>query len=398
MRVLVAPDKFKGSLTALEVATAIGEGLETAGVAARLLPLADGGDGSVAAALCAGSAPRPVAVRGADGRRHRTAFAFDGATAVVEVAGSCGLSTLPPGVLAPMTSSSHGFGQAVMAALESGARRVVLCLGGSASTDGGAGMLAALGVRFRDDAGREVDPTGGTLARITEVDVSGLPNLDGVELVVATDVTNPLLGADGAATVFGPQKGASPDQVADLEAGLAHLAGLMDRHRPPGGRSSATPLADEPGAGAAGGVGLACRWLGARRVAGAEFFLDLLGFDAAVGDCAAVVTGEGRMDGQTLAGKLPAVVAARSVPRSVHAVVGQSLLTDEEQRRLGLQGVFALGELTDEDPSRDPDLSRHLAAVAGALVGRQVRARTVAGRPADRGGEHDLASPSSAPS
>ena len=113
-------------------------------------------------------------------------------------------------------------------------------------------------------------------------------------------------------------------------------------------------------------------------MAGAEFFLDLLGFDAAVGDCTAVVTGEGRMDGQTLAGKLPAVVAARSVPRSVHAVVGQSLLTDEERRRLGLQGVFALGDLTDEDPSRDPDLSRHLAAVAGALVGRQVRARTVA--------------------
>ncbi|MGY1640104.1 glycerate kinase [Geodermatophilus sp. SYSU D00703] len=370
MRVLVAPDKFKGSLTALEVATAIGQGLAAAGVAARLLPLADGGDGSVAAAVHAGSAVRPVSVQGADGRRRDTGIAFDGTTAVVEVAGACGLSTLPPGVLAPMTSSSAGFGQAVLAALDAGARRVVLCLGGSASTDGGTGMLAALGVRFRDSTGRDVEPTGGTLARIASVDVSGLRHLDDVELVVATDVTNPLLGAEGAAAVFGPQKGADARQVAELEAGLAHLTRLLD----------ATALADEPGAGAAGGLGLTCRWLGARRVAGAEFFLDLLGFDAAVADCAAVVTGEGRMDGQTLAGKLPAVVAARSGPRPVSAVVGRSLLTPEERRRLGVERVVALGELTDEDPSRDPALSRRLAAVAGELIGRGVRAPAVAAR------------------
>jgi glycerate 2-kinase len=363
MRVLVAPDKFKGSLPAPEVATAIAQGLEAAGVASRLLPLADGGDGSVAAALHAGSAPRTVTVRGADGRRHATVYAFDGATAVIEVANTCGLATLPPGVLAPMTSSSHGFGQALGAALEEGARRVVLCLGGSASTDGGAGMLAALGVRFRDDAGRDVDPAGGTLARIAGIDASGLVDLGGVELVVATDVTNPLLGTAGAAAVFGPQKGAVPRQVGELEAGLAHVVRLLD----------ATPLADEPGAGAAGGLGFACRWLGARRVAGAEFFLDLLGFDAAVADCAAVVTGEGRIDGQTLAGKLPAVVAARSAPRPVHAVVGQSLLTEEERRHLGLQEVVALDALTDADPSRDPGLSRHLAAVAGERIGRQLR-------------------------
>ncbi|MDQ3896572.1 MAG: glycerate kinase [Actinomycetota bacterium] len=381
MHVLVAPDKFKGSLTALEVATAIGQGLEAAGVASRLLPLADGGDGSVAGAVYAGFASRPAAVRGADGRRHDTEFAFDGTTAVVEVASSCGLTTLPPGVLAPMTSSSYGFGQAVLTALEAGARRIVLCLGGSASTDGGTGMLGALGVRFLDDVGRDVDPAGGSLSRIAEIDTSGLVDLSGMELAVATDVTNPLLGADGAAAVFGPQKGATPRQVGDLDAGLAHLARLLGRHRTAAEHRSATPLADEPGAGAAGGLGFACRWLGARRVAGAEFFLDLLGFDAAVADCAAVVTGEGRIDGQTLAGKLPAVVAARSAPRPVHAVVGQSLLTDAERWRLGLQEVLALGELTDEDPSQDPDLSKRLAAVAGALIGQQVRTLTAAGHP-----------------
>jgi len=284
--VLVAPDKFKGSLTAFEVATAIGQGLEAAGVASRLLPLADGGDGSVTAALHAGSAPRPVTVRGADGRRHSTEFAFDGTTAVVEVANTCGLGTLLPGELAPMTASSHGFGQAVVAALEAGARRIVLCLGGSASTDGGAGLLAALGVRFTDGAGRAVEPTGGTLARIAEVDALGLPDLDGVELVVATDVDNPLLGPTGAAAVFGPQKGATPAQVAELEAGLARLARSLD----------ATALVDEPGAGAAGGLGLACRWLGARPVAGADLSLFLLDLDAAVRGGSALLAGEGRLE------------------------------------------------------------------------------------------------------
>jgi glycerate 2-kinase len=238
----------------------------------------------------------------------------------------------------------------------------VLCLGGSASTDGGAGMLAALGVRFRDDAGRDIEPAGGSLMQIAEIDTTSLVDLDGVELIGATDVTNPLLGTDGAAAVFGPQKGADPVQVADLEAGLARLVRLLD----------AAPLADEPGAGAAGGLGFACRWLGARRVAGAEFFLDLLGFDGAVADCAVVVTGEGRIDGQTLAGKLPAVVAARSAPRPVHAVVGQSLLTEDERRRLGLEQVIGLCELSDADPSRDPELSRRLAALAGERIGRQL--------------------------
>jgi glycerate 2-kinase len=380
MRVLIAPDKFKGSLTAVEVAAAIAEGLETAGIPSRSLPLADGGDGSVAAAICAGSDARPVSVRGAGGRSVDTQFAFDGTTAVVEVANTCGLATLPPGVLAPLTSSSYGFGQAVLAALHAGGRRIVLCLGGSASTDGGAGMLAALGVRFRDDAGRDVDPTGGSLTRLTEVDTSDLVDLGGVDLVVATDVTNPFLGANGAAAVFAPQKGANPLQVADLEAGLAHLALVLTRHRPAHGRDGDTLLVDEPGAGAAGGLGLACRWLGARRVAGAEFFLDLLGFDAAVADCAAVVTGEGRIDGQTLAGKLPAVVAARSTPRPVHAVVGQALLTNEERQQLGLEQVFALDQLSEADPSGDPDLSRHLAAVAGELIGRQVRSQAAVGR------------------
>src|SRR3954453_5197661 len=373
MRVLLAPDKFKGSLAAVEVAAAIAEGLERAGVPSRSLPLADGGDGSVAAGICAGSDARPVSVRGADGRSVDTEFAFDGTTAVVEVANTCGLATLHPGVLVPLTSSIYGFGQAVVAALDAGARRIVLCLGGSASTDGGAGMLAALGVRFRDDAGNDVEPAGGTLTRLAGVDLSRLRELDDIDLIVATDVTNPLLGAHGAAAVFGPQKGATPDQVSALDAGLRHLADLLDAASRPGRGDRTGGRVDEPGAGAAGGLGLACRGLGARRVAGAEFFLDLLGFDTAVADCQAVVTGEGRIDAQTLAGKLPGVVAARSTPRPVHAVVGQSLLSDEQRQQLGLEQVVALGQMSEADSTRDAALSRRLAALAGEHIGRQIR-------------------------
>jgi len=153
--------------------------------------------------------------------------------------------------------------------------------------------------------------------------------------------------------------------------GLAHHAGLLSRHRPPGAARDPAPLTDEPGTGAAGGLGFACRWLGARRVAGAEFFLDLLDFDTAAADCTAVVTGEGRIDGQTLAGKLPAVVAARAAPRPVYAVVEQSLLTEHERRRLGSPEVFALADMDDADPSRDPALSRRLLQEAGALVGHR---------------------------
>lgn len=369
MRVLIAPDKFKGSLTAAEVAAAIAEGLDAAGVASRALPLADGGDGSVAAALAAGFTAYPVTVTGADGRPISTELAFKDGTAVVEVANTCGLATLPDGVLAPMTSSSFGFGQAVAAALRHGAQRIVLALGGSASTDVGAGMLAALGVRFLDDTGRDLPPSGETLARVTTVDSRGLVDLAGVELVVATDVTNPLLGDEGAAVVFGPQKGASPAQVHELEAGVGRVSALLGPGDGDGRVEGAGDgLAGEPGTGAAGGIGFACRWLGARRVPGADYFLELLGFDEALTSCDAVITGEGRMDAQTLNGKLPAVVAARSALRPVYAVVGQSALSDADRRRLGMREIHALSELSDADSSRDPALSRRLAAVAGERI------------------------------
>ena len=370
MLVLIAPDKFKGSLTAAEVADAIAEGLNTAGIATVTLPLADGGDGSVEAAASAGYRLLEVQVRGAEGRLHDATFAGDGHTAVVEVANTCGLGTLPPGVRAPMTSSSYGFGQAILAARDGGAQRIVLALGGSASTDGGTGMLAALGAVLRDAEGRPLDPNGGTLGRIARIETDAMVDLDAVDLVVAGDVTNPLLGPNGAAAVFGPQKGADKDQVDDLEAGLHRLVEVL----PPGPGGEAAELATEPGAGAAGGLGFACRWLGGRRVAGAEFFLDLLHFDQVVADCDAVVTGEGGMDSQSLYGKLPAVVAHRSAPRPVYAVVGQSQVTADEQARLGVRDIYSLTTMTEADPRIDPTLSKSLAATAGRRIGQGLRA------------------------
>ena len=238
-------------------------------------------------------------------------------------------------------------------------------------------MLAALGAVFLDAEGHTLDATGARLGDIAHVDTRNLADLSELELVVAADVTNPLLGADGAAAVFGPQKGAYPDQVTALDQGLARLVRLLPANL--GGDTAA--LAAEPGAGAAGGLGFACSWLGGQRVAGAEFFLDLLSFDEALAACDAVVTREGCMDGQTLNGKLPAVVARRSAPRPVYAVVGQSRLRDEERGQLGLEGIEALSALTTADPSADAGLSRALATRAGERIGHELRTALHLGLP-----------------
>jgi glycerate kinase len=365
MRVLVAPDKFKGSLTAAEVVHHIGRGLQQRGVEYRGLPLADGGDGSVAAAVATGFTPHEITVADATGRLHRATVAVhDNGTAVVEVANTCGLHTLPPGTLAPLTATSTGLGEAIRVVHELGAHTIVVALGGSASTDGGTGMLGALGAVFRNATQQPVSAGGGQLAEIHTIDTTALFDLSGVDIVVATDVQNPLTGPDGAAAVYGPQKGADPDQVRLLDAGLAHL---VDRFGA-AGRSDAEKLAATPGAGAAGGLGFAGLLLGGRIVSGADYFLDLLGFDAQLNGCDVVITGEGRMDDQTLQGKLPAVVAHRSGRRPVIAVVGRRDVSAQAQQAMGITAVHALGEHTDADPATDPELSRRLLEQLGATI------------------------------
>ena len=369
MRVLIAPDKFKGSLTAAEVADHLARGLAGAGAQCRTLPLADGGDGSVAAALASGFHPLPVDVHGATGERHRGVVAFDDDTAVVEVANTCGLSTLPGGTLAPMTASSYGFGEAVRAALALPRQHLVLALGGSASTDGGVGMLAALGYRFLDPAGQLVVPTAEQLGLVHFVDARQAVSLDDTDVTVAGDVTSPLLGSTGAAAVFGPQKGATAEQVAELDAGLAHLVDAFTRS----GVDTAEAFARAPGSGAAGGLGFAAMLLGAETVSGAEYFLDLLDFDRAAADVDLVITGEGRLDHQTLQGKLPAAVALRAAPKPVIAVVGRNDLGSASVDT-PFADVFAVAEFTDTDTAHDPHRTAELLQHIGTQIGRRLAA------------------------
>jgi glycerate kinase len=367
LTILIAVDKFKGSLTAPEVAHWLGTGLAAGSgrrpVTCRTLPLADGGDGSVQAALDAGFAPLSTRIQGPTGDPAEATIAFNGSTAVVEVATTCGLQMLPPGKPAPLASSSAGFGQAIRAALEWGPQQIVLALGGSATTDGGAGMLGALGVRFLDAAGNRLAPTGETLKDIARIDTAGLIPLHGVEFVAANDVRNPLLGPDGAAAVYGPQKGASPTDVRLLEGGLANLARRLDEAGWPG-----TAAAAAPGAGSAGGLGYAAMLLGARMVSGADFFLDLLEFDRALEGCDLVITGEGKMDEQTLSGKLPLVVARRSAPVPVIAVVGHNALPVDRLPEHHIGAIHALSGMTDKDSAADPELSASLLATLGRRI------------------------------
>jgi glycerate kinase len=373
VRALIAPDKFKGSLTAGEVAGALAAGLRSATavtgsagtIHCELLPLADGGDGSVDAAVASGFTRRSYTVSGPTGQPVQANIAFDGATAVVEVANTCGLGLLPGGTLDPLGASSRGFGEAVLFALSLRPARIVLALGGSASTDGGMGMLTALGYSFRDADGHQLSGSGGALARIHSIHRTALAELADTELVVASDVHNPLLGAQGAPAVFGPQKGAGPEELTALDNGLEHFVAQLAA----AGFADADRLAGRPGAGSAGGIGYACLLLGAQQVSGADYFLDLLNFNARKDTCDVVITGEGSLDEQTLAGKLPAAVARRSASRPVIAVAGRSLLPQERWAEMDLTRVYTLAEYTDQDSSKDPELSAALLRRIGRDIG-----------------------------
>ncbi|SDL06148.1 glycerate kinase [Arthrobacter sp. ok362] len=373
VRALIAPDKFKGSLTAGEVADALASGLRSASgvtggagtIHCELLPLADGGDGSVDAAVASGFTRRSYTVAGPTGRPVQASIAFDGATAVVEVANTCGLGLLPGGTMEPLDASSRGFGEAILFALSLKPARIVLALGGSASTDGGMGMLTALGFSFRDADGRQLYGSGGALAQIHTIERTTFPELADTELIVASDVHNPLLGAQGAPAVFGPQKGAGPAEIAALDKGLKHVVARLTA----AGITDAARLAGHAGAGSAGGIGYACLLLGAKQVSGADYFLDLLDFNARKDTCDVVITGEGSIDEQTLAGKLPAAVARRSGSRPIIAVAGRSLLPQERWSEMDLTRVYTLAEYTDQNSSKDPELSAALLRRIGKDIG-----------------------------
>ena len=361
-RVVVAADKFKGSLTAAEVAGRVAAGLARGGFAGEIVsqPVADGGDGTVAAAVAAGFRRVELAVPGPDGTAVTAAYALRGDVAVVEAAQACGLTLLPPDSLAPLTATSRGVGEVILAARQAGATRIVLGVGGVATTDGGAGLVQALGARLTDESGRELPPGGAALARLAGLDLAGLPDLSDVEFMLASDVDNPLLGPSGAAAVYGPQKGASPRDVPVLEAGLRRWADIAEA-------TASDPARDVPGAGAAGGLGFAALlFLRAQMRPGIELLLELAAFDSLLDGARLVITGEGSLDAQTLHGKAPLGVARAAAAHSpaipVVAVAGRCTLTAGQLHAAGIASCYALADL-------EPDLSRSIAQ-AGPLVER----------------------------
>lgn len=308
MRILAAPDSFKESMSAATAAAAIAAGVRDADPTVECieLPLSDGGDGFVET-LAGPMGAEVVEVPCADalGRRRTGRFALAGTTAVIEMAQAAGLAAIAPTERNIMASSTRGVGQLIAAALDRGATELVIGLGGSATTDGGAGMLTALGFRLLDPAGGELPGTPESLGDLDYIDRSGLdPRLRTTTITIASDVRNPLLGPTGAAAVFGPQKGATPGMVARLDDVLGHFVTV----------AGAEQAAAAPGAGAAGGLGFGLlAVLGARFRPGIDVVLALTGFDEQAAAADWVFTGEGAMDGQTLHGKAPLGVATRAL-------------------------------------------------------------------------------------
>jgi glycerate 2-kinase len=359
MRVVVAPDKFEGSLTADEAARAIEAGLRRARADARVvrLPVGDGGAGTLSAVLAAGFERVPVRATGPTGEPVDAAIALRGERAFVEMAEASGLRRLPGGRRAPLEATTYGTGELIRAALDYGARELVLGIGGSATTDGGAGMAAALGARLLDESGEPLPPGGAGLLRLAHIDGGGLdPRLGEVRVTVAADVDNPLVGPNGAAAVYGPQKGASGDDVLLLDSALRRYARVL--HSDLG-----VDLADEPGAGAAGGLGAgAMAFLGASLRSGIDLILELIGFDDAVAGADLVVTGEGKIDFQSLRGKAPLGVARAAAAHGVPVVAlgGVIEVAERELRAAGIEEAHALTEL-------EPDVERCIAEAAPLL-------------------------------
>lgn len=375
MKVVVAADKFKGSLTAREVADAVRAGVTRSAPLARVVrvPVADGGDGTLDAALSAGFERRPVTVTGPTGDPVHTAYARRGQMAVVELADASGLQRLP-GPPAPWVAGTLGTGQLLATAIADGCRQIVLGVGGSCSTDGGAGLVAALGARLLDADGKAVAAGAAGLRDVHHLDLTSLrARLAGVSVVLACDVDNPLLGPGGAAAVYGPQKGAGPDDVPLLDAGLARWADLV-------ARTTGQDLRDAPGTGAAGGAGFAAlALLGAELCSGVQTVLDLVGFDDVARSADLVVTGEGSLDEQSLRGKAPigVVTAAMRLGIPVVGVCGRTTLDPDTLAHAGFRRVWSLAD-REPDPAVSMRDAARLLTDVGADLGRTLHQVTAA--------------------
>lgn len=321
MKIVIACNAFKGSLTSGEANAAVRRGLARVWPGADFLevPMADGGDGTLDCLVAAtGGSTRTVMVSDPLGRLRpaRLGLSPDGVTGFIEMAEASGLRLLGEDERDPLRASSRGTGELIMRAVESGCRRLVVGIGGSATVDGGAGLLQALGARLLDEHGTEIGPGALGLERLATLDLSAAQGLlDSVELLVASDVTNPLLGEEGAAAVYGPQKGAGPEEVPRLERALARLARLAEE-------SLGRAIHQIPGAGAAGGVGAALAGiLPGRLVPGAQLIMETIDFPRLLQGAALCLTGEGRLDGQSIYGKVPVAVARAASAAGIPALL-----------------------------------------------------------------------------
>ena len=350
MRIVIAPDKFKGSLSAPDVARHLETGLQSAAghnLEVLRIPVADGGEGTLDAAVGSGFTRRSAVVSGPTGQPLTAEFAVRGREAVIEMAAASGLAVLPggPDSATAKAATSLGTGELIRAALDAGCRQIILGVGGSANTDGGAGILQGLGARLLDADGRDLAPGGAALADLAGIDFSGFDSrLDDARFILASDVDNPLLGPDGAPAIFGPQKGASPADVEALDGALANFVQVLAGEIGP----RALKAAGAPGAGAAGGVGYAAiAVLAATRRPGIDVVLEFTQLADRLEGADLVITGEGSLDEQSLLGKTPVGVARAAAVAGVPvvAVCGRTTLTPLQQRESGFRQVYPLTSL-----------------------------------------------------
>jgi glycerate kinase len=373
MRIIIAPDKFKGSLGSREVAEAIARGFSGGWPGTELVscPLADGGEGTLEVLVHTTGGKAVVCdVTGPLGERRRAPLGIlgDGKTAVVEMATASGLVLVPPDKRDPRYTTTAGTGDLIRAALDMGMRRIIVGIGGSATNDGGTGMASALGVRFLDDCSEDLPAGAIYLNNLESIDMRGLdPRILQARIVVASDVTNPLLGDKGATRVYAPQKGASEYDVELLERGLSRLAEVVSATLVPG-------VEDRPGAGAAGGLGFGLMaFLGAEVRPGVEVVMEAVGFEDKLSACDLVVTGEGRLDAQTAYGKTVTGVARAAGQRGIPvlALGGEVAEGAEKLHELGVTAMLGIasGPLSREESMRlaGPLLERTSREIASLL-------------------------------
>ncbi|MEL2239762.1 glycerate 2-kinase [Leclercia adecarboxylata] len=344
MKIVIAPDSYKESLSATEVARAIEKGFREIFPDAEYVsvPVADGGEGTVEAMIAATNGTMQHAVvTGPLGENVNACWGIsgDGVTAFIEMASASGLSLVPPAQRNPLITTTRGTGELILAALDKGARNIIIGIGGSATNDGGAGMVQALGAKLTDANGTEIGHGGGSLMALNNIDISALdPRLKSCAIRVACDVSNPLIGEQGASRIFGPQKGATEANILELDNNLSHYADVINA-------SLRIDVKNVPGAGAAGGMGAALMaFLGAELKSGIEIVTQALNLEEHIHDCTWVVTGEGRLDSQSIHGKVPVGVArvASKYRKPVIGIAG-SLTTDVGiVHQYGIDAVFSV--------------------------------------------------------